>query len=256
MQLLSATIITRNEEANIERCLNALHGVADEIVVVDSYSTDRTADICHRYGCRVSSREFRGFGPQRQYAAGLTAHSYVLSIDADEVLDEELRDALIRLKNDGFGHRVYTVEVINYICGRPVRHSGLSPRRHIRLFNKRYANWDMRGEGDSVGCPDGVTPYPLPGSVHHYRCSSLDEFHRKENRIASLRARELAAAGRSIGPLQPRLRGLWQYMRCHLMDYAWLDGPTGNAIAMRRYKTTLEAYRLARRLLAEGAHDL
>lgn len=85
---LSATVITRNEAANIERCLNSLIGVADEIVVVDSGSDDSTVDICRRYGAKVTVRPFAGYGPQRQYAATLASGNYVLSIDADEVLTE------------------------------------------------------------------------------------------------------------------------------------------------------------------------
>ncbi|MCM1037264.1 MAG: glycosyltransferase family 2 protein [Bacteroides sp.] len=251
MEALSVTIITRNEERNIERCLNAVRGIADEIVVVDSYSTDRTVEICHRYGCRVTSRNFAGFGPQRQYAVSLTSHNYVLSLDADEVPDEEMLAALRSLKAEGFGHRVYAARVVNYFCGRPIRHCGYEPQRHIRLFNKRYAAWTSRGEGDSVTCPDGVQPADLPGSVHHYRVSTVEEFHRKENRIASLRAGELARSGARILPGTPLLRASWQYIKCHIGQRAWLDGSRGNLIAMRRFKTTLEAYRMARHLIPE-----
>lgn len=251
MEPISATIITRNEERNIERCLNALQGVADEIIVVDSYSTDRTVELCRRYGCKVTSREFRGFGSQRQYAAGLTTHKYVLSVDADEVIDEELRECLINLKEKGFDHRVYAIRVQNYFCGRPVRHSGLDPMSHVRLFNKRYANWNLRDVSDSVSYPDSVTPALLPGSVHHYRCASIDEFVRKENRIAALQARVLAAGNDSISSMTPHLRASWQYVKCHVVDLAWLDGPTGMAIARRRFKTTLEAYRMARHIINE-----
>ena len=251
MEPLSVTIITRNEERNIERCLNAVRGIADEIVVVDSYSTDRTVDICHRYGCRVTSRGFAGFGPQRQYAVSLTSHNYVLSLDADEVPDEEMLDALRRLKEEGFGHRVYAVRVVNYFCGHPILHSGFEPQRHIRLFNKRYAGWTSRGEGDTVTCPDAVIPADLRGSVHHYRVSTVEEFRRKENRIASLRADELARKGSRILPGIPLLRATWQYIRCILHQRAWLDGSRGNLIACRRFKTTLEAYRMARHLISE-----
>lgn len=251
MEQISATIITRNEERNIERCLNALQGVADEIVVVDSYSNDRTLEICHRYGCKITSREFQGFGSQRQYAAGLTSHKYVLSVDADEVLDEDLRRCLMQMKTEGFKHRVYAMQVHNYFCGRPVRHSGLEPTRHVRLFNKRYANWNLRDVSDRVSYPDSVTPAPLPGSIHHYRCCDIEEFVRKENRIAALRAKVLATGNSSIGPLTPHMRAGIEYLKSHLIDLAWLDGSTGHIIANRRYKTTYEAYHMARHIILE-----
>lgn len=251
MDKLSVTIITRNEERNLERCLNALNGLADEVVVVDSYSTDATVEICRRYGCRVVQREFRGFGAQRQYATGLTSNTYVLSLDADEVIDEQLRGAIMAMKREGFAHRVYSVEVINYFCGCPVRHSGLEPTRYVRLFNKRYANWDLRHVSDTVSYPAGVIPEMLPGSIHHYRCASMEEFNKKENRIASLQARALARTGGSISPVTPLMLAVWQYVKCQLIHKAWLDGSNGHAIARRRSKTVFEAYRMARHLIHE-----
>ena len=251
MENLSATIITRNEERNLERCLNALQGVADEIIVVDSYSTDRSAEICRRYGCKVTCREFSGFGSQRQFATGLTTNNYVLSIDADEVVDEDLRAHIIELKERGFDHRVYRVTVQNYFCGEPIGHSGFEPQQHVRLFNKRYANWNLRDVSDEVSYPDSVSPASLPGAIHHYRCASLEEFNKKENRIASLQAKVLAASKESLSPLTPGLMATWQYVKSHVVDHAWLDGGAGFTIAMRRAKTTYEAYRQARHLIKE-----
>lgn len=86
MTKISATVLTYNEERRIEACLESLKGIANEIIVVDSYSTDSTLDICRRYGCRISQRQLAGYGAQRQYATSLTNHSYVLSVDADEAL--------------------------------------------------------------------------------------------------------------------------------------------------------------------------
>lgn len=252
MQHISATIITRNEEKNIERCLQTLQGVADEIVVVDSYSTDRTVEICQKYGCRVASREFRGFGSQRQYATGLTTHSYVLSIDADEVLDDTLRQALVDMKEHGFEHRVYAIEVKTYFCRSALAHSGFEPENQIRLFNKRYANWNLRDISDRVSYPDSVQPARLTGAIHHYRCATVDEFYRKENRIAALKAKVLAARGKSIAPFTPLFRGLAAFLRAHIVDQAWRDGAHGFIIANRRARTVFEAYRMARKILRES----
>lgn len=251
MQHISATIITRNEEKNIERCLKALEGIADEIVVVDSYSTDRTLEICRKYGCRITSREFRGFGSQRQYATGLTRHSYVLSIDADETIDSELSRSLRQLKENGFEHRVYAITVKNYFCGAPLYHSGFEPESHVRLFNKRYANWNLRDVSDRVSYPDSVQPALLPGAIHHYRCSSIEEFNKKENRIAALEAKVIAAANSDVSALTPWLKASLTYLKTLLIDQAWRDGHHGLKIAGRRARTTLEAYRMARKIARE-----
>lgn len=253
MHHISATIITRNEERNLERCLRALQGVADEIVIVDSYSTDATLDIARQFGCRVTRREFGGFGSQRQYATGLTKYSYVLSIDADEMIDEQLRNSLIQLKKKGFDHRVYAITVKTYFCGEPLGHSGFEPEKHVRLFNKRYANWNLRDVSDAVTYPDSVQPQILEGAIHHYRCADIDEFNRKENRIASLKAKVIAAAGAQVWPLTPWIRAVANYLHAHIADKAWLDGQVGFTIAARRAKTTLEAYRMARKIMREHA---
>ena len=253
MQNISATIITRNEEQNIERCLNALQGVADEIIVVDSYSTDRTLEICKRYGCKITSREFRGFGSQRQYATGLTKHAYVLSIDADEMIDDDLRQSLIRLKEKGFDHRIYSITVKTYFCGEPLLHSGFEPESHVRLFNKRYANWNLRDVSDSVSYPDSLQPALLSGAIHHYRCSTIEEFVKKENRIAALESKVIATNRRNIRSFMPWIMATRDYIISLLIDSAWLDGQHGLTIAKRRAKTTLEAYKMARKILKDQA---
>lgn len=109
MNKISATILAFNEERHIGACLESLREVADEIIVVDSGSTDRTVEICNDFGCKVRTRKFDGFGAQRQYATSLTTHQYVLSIDADELLSPALQESIKQLKKENFGHRVYSI---------------------------------------------------------------------------------------------------------------------------------------------------
>ncbi len=253
MTSITATVITYNEQRNIERCLNSLLGVADEIVVVDSNSTDATVEICERYGCRVVRRPFSGFGSQRQFATGLTSHRYILSIDADEVLSEDLREAIIDLKRSGTlaRHRMYALRMVSYVCGRPVYHSGFGPHLEVRLFDKRYATWDLRDVGERVNHSDSVVPAPLPGCIHHYRCDNLDELRGKELRHAAIRARVLAARKNSIGMFTPRLKAVGAFIACHLRQGAVLDGRVGHGIARVRYSATLAAYSDARRIITK-----
>ena len=165
MEKLTATIIALNEERRLAACLESLRGVADEVVVVDSYSTDHTVAICHDYGCRVTQRHFDGFGAQRQYATSLASHRYILSIDADEVLSPALCESIIRLKEQGFAHRVYAISRLNFYCGYPVKHCGWYPDLQIRLFDKRYANWNLHDVGEKVIFRDSVRPEPVDGDI-------------------------------------------------------------------------------------------
>lgn len=249
---ISATIITHNESANIERCLNSLIGVADEIVVVDSLSTDATAEICRRYGAVVTQRPFGGFGSQRQYAASLAHGAYVLSIDADEVLSNELRDNIIKLKQRGFEHRMYSFRVVNFICGQPVRHSGMEPVWQTRLFDKRYASWDLLDVGERLSHPAGVMPQKINGDLQHYRCHSAAELEYKELRNARMRGRVMAAAGINAPAPIHWLRATVSFLACHLKQRAILDGDAGRAIARARFKATLEAYRTARQIAQDA----
>ena len=114
MEKISATIISLNEEARIRACLESLRDVADEIIVVDSGSTDLTPEICRQMGCKVTMRPFDGYGAQRQYATSLTTHRFVLALDADEVLSPALRSSLLRLKEEGMTHRVYEMARLNF----------------------------------------------------------------------------------------------------------------------------------------------
>lgn len=244
--MISATIITHNEARNIERCLSSLIGVADEIIVVDSVSTDSTVDICRRYGCKVTERVFTGYGSQRQYAAGLANGRYVLSIDADEVLTEELRQQLMALKKQGlFSHRMYRFRVVNYICGQQMHRSGMRPEYQIRLFDRRYANWDLLDVGERLSYPDGVQPFTIEGDIYHYRCANFEELNYKELRNAEMRGRLLAAAGIDLPALSRWLKAVSEYIRCMFKDGAAFDGPAGRKIARARYLATLVAYRTA-----------
>lgn len=250
--MLSATIITHNEERNIERCLNSLMGVVDEIIVVDSYSTDSTPDICRRYGAKVTQRVFSGYGPQRQYAASLAGGRYVLSIDADEVLTEELRDSLKELRRDGFRHRMYSFRVVNYVNGQAVLRSGLEPIMQTRLFDKRYASWDMLDVGERLSYPAGVLPEPIKGEMHHFRCNTGKELEFKEIRNARMRGRMMAAAGIDANVPLCWLRAACSFLNCAVRQGAMLDGEAGRTVAKVRFKSTLAAYLTARNIARES----
>ena len=244
---ISVTIITHNEGDRIEACLKSVEPIADEIVVVDSFSTDFTADICRRHGCRVVSRSFEGFGQQRQFATSLTKHSYVLSIDADEVLSPALAASIKKEKEKGFVHRVYTMARLNFFCGQPVRHCGWYPDCQVRLFDKRYANWNMHSVDERVVFPPGLQPCRLDGDILHYRCSTQAQYARVRLRQAALASVQIADKNGYITPLTPLLKGVSAYLKMYLGEQAVLDGAEGRAISRISFLSTYTAWRLARK---------
>lgn len=248
MEKISATILAFNEEKRISACLESLRDIADEIIVVDSFSTDRTVEICKARGCRVISRAFDGFGAQRQYATSLTTHRFVLSVDADEVISPALRESLLKLKKEGFTHRVYTISRLNFYCGYPVKHCGWYPDYHIRLFDKRYANWNLRDVGEKVIFRDSVKPEPIDGDILHYRCDTRDQFRNVTRTHAGIKARVLAARPDNIPPLAPMINGLKAFLNTYLSAGGILEGTPGREISLESYRSEYLAYSIARKL--------
>lgn len=243
---ISATIIAYNEERRMAACLDSLHGIADEIIVVDSFSSDRTVEICRGYGCKVTQRKFDGFGAQRQYATSLTSHQYVLSIDADEVLSPALQQSLRRLKEEGFRHRVYNVSRLNFYCGVPVRRCGWYPDLQIRLFDKRYANWNLRDVSEKVIFRDSVRPELLDGDILHYRCDTKEQYDDVVRHHAAIKGKVLAVTDGKIGLFSPLLHGIRSFWHTFITEGGILEGDVGRAISFAQYKSEMLAYSVAK----------
>ena len=145
---ISAVIITRNEERNLERALASLAAVADEVIVVDSGSTDRTREIAERAGARFVAHAWEGYAPQKNFAANQAHHDWILSIDADERLSIELADEIVKWKSTTLPAlgAAYSMPRRTFYLGKWIRHSGWYPDRKIRLYDRRVCRW----EGDFV----------------------------------------------------------------------------------------------------------
>lgn len=247
MGKITATVITFNEGENLEHCLSSLQDVADEIIVVDSYSTDNTLEICARHDCVVTQRKFYGYGAQKQYAVSLATNSYILSIDADEYLDDDLRRSIIKLKENGFKHRVYTLDRLNYFCNIPVRHCGWSPDRPIRLFDKRYASWNLRDVHEAVIFPGTLRPQPIFGLLIHHRCDTAEEYRRKEERYASINAKILVTEGRKPLFITPYTKAVKAFFNTYIKKLGCLDGRVGLKISQTAAHAAFATYKLVLR---------
>lgn len=249
MNRISAVILALNEAARISSAIESLRDVADEVVVVDSLSTDNTVEIARSMGCRVESRRFAGFGAQRQYATSLTSNRYVLFIDADEVLSPALRESLIELKKRPFEHRVYSMSRLNFFCDTPIKRCGWYPDRRVRLFDKRYATWNLHDINEDVIFPDTLQPYPLEGDILHYRCSSSQGYRRTLASHARIAARVLAARNSSISIFTAHWEALKSFMKMYFSLGGIFEGSPGRKISGEQYRATLLSYRLARKTL-------
>jgi glycosyltransferase involved in cell wall biosynthesis len=225
---LSVVVITFNEEANIGRCLQAL---ADEVLVVDSFSTDRTVEICRQHGARVVAHAFEGYVEQKNFATAQARHDYVLQLDADEVLTEELRQGIRQVKAD-WQYAGYTLARLTNYCGTWVRHGGWYPDRKLRLYDRRLGRWEglllhERYEL-TTNQPTGV----LAGDLLHYSYDSVEQHVSQLNRFTSIAAAELALRGqRRVTPFHLLLKPLWKFVHGYFFRLGLLDGFAGLCIA-------------------------
>ena len=174
MHPLSAVIITFNEEQNIERCIKSVKEVADEIIVLDSFSTDQTVNIARSSGAVVYQEKFRGYIGQKNLAIQLASYDYVLSLDADEALDEELAAYILQVKKD-FSRRAYRVNRCTNYCGHFIRHGLWYPDRKIRLFDRRCARWAGMNPHDKIEVDNNFSTGQLAGDILHYSFSTADD---------------------------------------------------------------------------------
>jgi len=228
MMRISATIITYNEQANIARALESLR-CCDEVVVVDSGSTDRTVDIAGKLGARVVEMQWLGYAGQKNYASDCAANDWILSLDADEVLSEELEAEILGIKKNGPAFDGYTMPRMAQYLGRWILHSGWYPDRKLRLFDRRKARWTGEFVHESVKV-DGAVGH-LNSNILHYTCSSLSEHLRTMDRYTTLAAEQLIASRRQIGWTELLLDPPWTFISTFLLKRGFLDGMEGLAIA-------------------------
>jgi glycosyltransferase involved in cell wall biosynthesis len=220
---LSVTIITRNAASQIEGCLASV-AFADEVVVVDSGSTDDTVRLAARKGARVISKEWLGFGPQKQFAVESASHDWVLCLDADERVSEPLRDAIVAELGAPHG-LVYAMPRCNRFLGRWLRHGEGYPDWSVRLFHRKHARWGNEPVHEKVTTAEPVVR--LSGDLLHDSAETLEKYLDKQNRYTSLQAEALRSAGRSASVLQLLLSPSLRFIKFYLVRLGFLDGVPG-----------------------------
>lgn len=222
---VTAVLITLNAAGHIRPCLASLAFCA-EIVVVDSGSTDGTCEIARAHGARVITREWLGFGRQKQYAVEQAGHDWVLCIDADERVSEPLA-ASIRSAIDSPSATVYRMARCNRFLGRWLRHGEGYPDWSARLFDRRAARWSDDPVHEKVLY--AVTPGTLEGDLMHESAESLRDYLDKQNRYTTLAARHLFEGGRTASTLQMIASPLVRFAKFYVFRLGFLDGLPGLA---------------------------
>jgi glycosyltransferase involved in cell wall biosynthesis len=225
---ISATIITENEERNIARAVESLR-CCDEIVVVDSGSTDRTIEISEKLGARVVESPWKGYAAQKNYASEQAANDWVLSIDADESLSEALEAEIWHIKKAGPTYDAYTMPRLAQYLGKWILHSGWYPDRKVRLFDRRKAKWVGQYVHESVVVQGSVGH--LESNLLHFTCNSLSEHLKTMDRYTTLAAAQLVDQKVRIGYKHLLLDPAWTFFRTYVVQRGYLDGVEGLCIA-------------------------
>jgi len=225
---ITATIITLNEERNIVRAIESLR-CCEEILVVDSGSTDRTLELAARLGARVVETPWHGYAKQKNFAAGQAANDWILSLDADEALSEALEGEVWSIKKNGPRYDGYTMPRLAQYCGRWILHSGWHPDRKLRLYHRDRAEWVGEFVHESVRVRGRVGH--LRYSILHFTCDSLSEHLKSMDRYTTLAAQELVSQKKSVSHFRLLTDPAWTFLRSYVIQRGFLDGVEGLSIA-------------------------
>jgi len=228
---ISAVIITLNEERNIGRCLDSLQGVADEIVVVDSYSNDRTEEICRSHGARFIQHRFAGHIEQKNWAILQASHPYVLSLDADEALSYELKSSILEVKGN-WTHDAYYFNRLTSYCGKWIRHTTWYPSRKLRLWDSRKGMWGGINPHDKFLLSAGSTKKFLKGDLLHHSYYTVGEHQAQINSFSSIMAQSYHEQGRKAHMMIIFFAPLWRFIRDYVFKLGFLDGFYGLVISV------------------------
>lgn len=230
MAKISACVISYNEEAKIEDCLISLAGVADEIVVVDSNSTDRTVDIARKYTDKVILQEFLGYVAQKNCATDAASHDWVLVVDCDERLSPEL-SAEIEAEKPSLGRVLgYTVPRRTHYVDRWIDHAWY-PDRGLRLFDRRSGTFVGGAVHEGIQLEEGPTA-DFKGDLLHYTCDSVSQHLDTIDRFSELAARDMFAKGQRTTVLGPPVRGVAMFLKLYVMKRGFLDGFSGFVVSV------------------------
>ena len=229
MMKITVAIITLNEERNIGRCLESVKDVADEILVVDSLSTDKTREICERYNVRFVEQKFLGYIEQKNFALSLATHDYILSLDADEALSPELIAEIKKVKVDPKydGYKFHRLTNYN---GHWVRYCGWYPDTKLRLIKKAKAEWRGTNPHDIMEMKNNESVGFLKGDLYHYSYDSIASHVTQTDKFTTIAARAAFAQGKRSSLFKIFTRPVFKFVRDYFFKRGFLDGRYGFVI--------------------------
>lgn len=231
MSKISLVIITKNEEKHLANCLKSCLGVVDEIVILDSHSTDDTAKIARKYQANFQTCTFKGYGKTKQQAVSLATHDWILSLDADEQLSEKLKNSISQWKKQNKTTEAFVFNRRNFYCGKPIRFCGWYPDKKLRLWNRKYGNWNANIVHESVEMQQGTSTSFLAGDLLHYTMSSIADHIQRTQKYAHLQAQKKHHKPYLFLYLKMFFSPIFTFIKIYILKLGLLDGFHGFMIA-------------------------
>ena len=223
---LSVVIITFNEEANIARCLDAVIDIADEIVVVDSFSTDKTKEICLQRNVRFIEHSFEGHIEQKNWALTQAKFPYVLSLDADEELSEELQQTITNIKND-WQYDAYSFNRLTNYCGTWIKHGGWYPDKKVRLWDTKKGCWGGDNPHDKVVMDKGTKIKHTPLDILHYSFYTIEQHLKQIAYFTDISSQAAFDKGETSSNFKIFYKSGFKFFRDYILKLGFLDGYHG-----------------------------
>ena len=245
--MLSVSIITYNEEKNILRCLNSLWQVADEVVILDSFSTDQTVTLAKNWGALVYQQHFAGYIEQKNAALAMVSGDWVLCLDADEALDDALIASIQSLKKSlpNTGSQGYVMNRCTNYCGKFIKHGSWYPDPKLRLFNRSKGKWAGLNPHDAIELAPGCKSSKLKGDILHFSYNSLEEHIHQNNKFSTIAAEAYYSRGKKSGWFKILFNPAWAFFYGYILKGGFRDGFYGFVIAKNvAHMTFMKYYKL------------
>jgi len=241
MVKISAVIITYNEEEHLDKCLKSLVNVADEIVVVDSFSTDKTQAICNKYNVNFIQQKFLGYIEQKNFAISKVKYEYIISLDGDEALSKELQASILKLKQH-WKHDGYYCARLNNYCGQWIKHSDWYPNRKLRIFKKNAGSWQGINPHDSYKLNNPNSKGVLKGDILHWVHSTYKEHRIKVENFSTIAAEAYFVKGKKSSVFKIIFRPSWAFFKAYFLRLGFLDGLNGFIICVQTFNVVFLKY--------------
>lgn len=227
--MISIVIITKNEGHIIEQTLQAITAISNDIIIVDSGSTDDTVGICKQYHCNVIETNWDGYGPNKNKGIAAAKNDWILSLDADEVPDATLCSALqqLQLSNPNIA---YTLKFHNHFCGKRIKYGVWGSDYHVRLFNRNHVSWNTDEVHESLQFPQQIKIVRVKGAVQHYTVNNLHDYIEKTTRYAKSSATKYYSKGKKAGVVKLYVSPAFTFVKHYIFRLGFLDGWEGFTI--------------------------